>query len=132
LTVEDTGSGISPSVLDNIFDPYFSTKGKDKGTGLGLSVVHGIVKSHGGAIHLKSQVGNGTAVQIFLAITDGSDQILWEAEWPVWSTCRGLVTESGSPIPCRKDSGRLCVHPSPIDPPIVIIFIAIMLVPCYY
>jgi len=79
LTVEDTGSGIPSAVLDNIFDPYFSTKGKDKGTGLGLSVVHGIVKSHGGAIHVKSQVDKGTAVQIFLAITDDSEAV--KDEW---------------------------------------------------
>ncbi|MCF8128161.1 MAG: response regulator [Deltaproteobacteria bacterium] len=70
LTVEDTGAGIPPAILDNIFDPYFSTKGKDKGTGLGLAVVHGIVKSHGGAIHVKSRVGKGTAVQVFLPVTD--------------------------------------------------------------
>ena len=70
LTVEDNGSGIHPAVLDNIFDPYFSTKDKNKGTGLGLAVVHGIVKGHGGAIAVKSEVGKGTAVHVSLPITD--------------------------------------------------------------
>jgi CheY-like chemotaxis protein len=56
--------------LDNIFDPYFSTKDKNKGTGLGLAVVHGIVKGHGGAIAVKSEVGKGTAVHVSLPITD--------------------------------------------------------------
>ena len=70
LTVEDTGSGIRPAVLDNIFDPYFSTKDKNKGTGLGLAVVHGIVKGHGGAIAVNSEVGKGTAVHVSLPITD--------------------------------------------------------------
>jgi CheY-like chemotaxis protein len=71
LTIEDTGTGISPSIMDKIFDPYFSTKGKDKGTGLGLAVVHGIVKSHGGAVSVNSRVG-GTAFHVFLPVTDDS------------------------------------------------------------
>jgi PAS domain S-box-containing protein len=75
LTVEDTGSGISQSVLDNIFDPYFTTKDKGKGTGLGLAVVHGIVKSHGGAITVESRVGEGTAVHLFLPTTDDDDGV---------------------------------------------------------
>jgi signal transduction histidine kinase len=80
LTVEDTGAGIPPSILDSIFDPYFSTKGKDKGTGLGLAVVHGIVKSHGGAIHVESRVGKGTAIQVFLPITDDHEAAKDERE----------------------------------------------------
>lgn len=70
LTIKDTGTGISPPVMDSIFDPYFSTKGKDKGTGLGLAVVHGIVKGHGGAISVSSQVGEGAAFNVVLPITD--------------------------------------------------------------
>jgi PAS domain S-box-containing protein len=76
LSVEDTGAGIPPAILDNIFDPYFSTKGKDKGTGLGLAVVHGIVKSHGGAIGVSSQMGKGTAVRIFLPITHDNQVVV--------------------------------------------------------
>ena len=75
LTVEDNGSGIHPAVLDNIFDPYFSTKDKNKGTGLGLAVVHGIVKGHGGVIAVKSQVGKGTAVTVSLPITDRNEAV---------------------------------------------------------
>ena len=74
LSVEDSGSGISPSVVDNIFDPYFSTKSKSKGTGLGLAVVHGIVKSHGGVIDVTSEVGKGTAFHVFLPETDDDSQ----------------------------------------------------------
>ncbi len=69
LTVTDTGSGISPSIIDRIFDPYFTTKEKGKGTGLGLAVVHGIVKSHGGEITVDSQLDDGTQFTVFLPIS---------------------------------------------------------------
>ncbi|MDY0163853.1 PAS domain-containing protein [Desulfobotulus sp.] len=64
--VADTGMGIDPLHLDRIFDPYFTTKGKDKGTGLGLSVVHAIVKEHGGHIEVKSFPGEGTRFMVYI------------------------------------------------------------------
>jgi PAS domain S-box-containing protein len=64
LEISDTGCGMTEAVQAKIFDPFFSTK--FAGRGLGLAVVQGIVRAHGGAIHLKSAPGQGTTFQIFL------------------------------------------------------------------
>jgi len=68
LRVRDTGCGIAPEVLGRIFDPFFTTKPPEEGTGIGLSIVHGIVKSHGGAIGVASQPGQGTTVTVYLPV----------------------------------------------------------------
>ena len=65
LTVSDTGHGMSPDIIDRIFDPFFSTKKKGEGTGMGLSVVHGIVKSHGGTLTVDSTPGQGSVFNAF-------------------------------------------------------------------
>lgn len=70
LTVSDTGHGIPKEDIDCIFDPYFTTKEFGKGTGMGLSVVHGIVKSYGGTISVKSELGKGTSFSIFLPVVE--------------------------------------------------------------
>ncbi len=68
LMISDTGSGIEPSVLDKIFDPYYTTKEVGHGTGLGLSIVHGIVKDHGGFIEVDSAPGKGTRFDVFFPL----------------------------------------------------------------
>ena len=70
LWVRDTGPGIAPEVLPNIFTPYFTTKGPRQGTGLGLSIVQRLIKEGGGAVQVVTQPGQGTSFSIFLPATE--------------------------------------------------------------
>jgi len=69
ISVEDSGCGMPPETLERIFEPFFTTKGVGKGTGLGLSTVHAIIQSHGGFVTCYSEVGRGTAFNVFLPVS---------------------------------------------------------------
>ncbi len=68
MTVSDNGSGIDESLIDHIFDPYFTTKAANEGTGLGLSIVHSIIQAHHGAIRVESTPGTGSTFSVYLPL----------------------------------------------------------------
>jgi CheY-like chemotaxis protein len=72
LSVTDTGHGITPEVMERMFDPFYSTKEPGKGTGMGLAIVHGIVHEHGGHVVVESRAGAGSRFHILWPAADGS------------------------------------------------------------
>jgi PAS domain S-box-containing protein len=66
VAVSDTGSGISPELLEKVFQPFFTTKAPGMGSGLGLSMVYGFIKQSGGHIQVYSEVGHGTSIKMYL------------------------------------------------------------------
>ena len=66
MSLRDTGTGMSPEVIERAFEPFFTTKEIGKGTGLGLSMVFGVVSQSGGTVRIRSRLREGTTVQIYL------------------------------------------------------------------
>ena len=123
LSVSDTGCGIPPEMMDRIFDPYFTTKGKGEGTGLGLSMVHGIIARHAGSIRVESTPGEGTRFSIYLPLTEeeptaaaeektgtsafGSEHILVVDDEPfLVDIAREMLTQVGYRVTACTDSGE--------------------------
>ena len=72
ITITDSGTGMTPEIIDKIFEPFFTTKELTKGTGLGLSTVMAIVKNHNGIINVHSEPDHGTSFNVLLPAVDAS------------------------------------------------------------
>jgi signal transduction histidine kinase/ActR/RegA family two-component response regulator len=66
LSVVDTGVGMTPEIMSRVFEPFFTTKDVGKGSGLGLAQVHGFATQSRGAVRIKSTVGEGTSIELYL------------------------------------------------------------------
>ncbi|SFI24943.1 response regulator [Bradyrhizobium sp. Gha] len=66
LSVVDTGVGMGPEILSRVFEPFFTTKEVGKGSGLGLAQVHGFATQSRGTVRIRSEVGKGTSIELYL------------------------------------------------------------------
>ncbi|AVP98167.1 histidine kinase [Ahniella affigens] len=105
LAVTDTGIGMKPEILEHIFEPFFTTKGPGKGNGLGLSMVYGFVRQSGGHVHVESQVGQGTRIEMLLPLQPDAakgqtvaDLVVSEPVDPLLGTERILVVEDDQDV----------------------------------
>jgi two-component system NtrC family sensor kinase len=91
ITISDNGPGISAENLRKVFDPFFTTKPVGQGTGLGLSLCYGIIKEHGGSIHVTSELGAGATFTVELPSASASQIAAANADSSATSAPRAVA-----------------------------------------
>lgn len=107
LTVADTGVGMTPSEIEQIFNPFFTSKEPNQGTGLGMTMVYNIIKAHKGFIDLFSQKGVGTTVNVFIPVTEKNIAIKGLPDATRIITGTGLILVIDDEELVRKTAGRI-------------------------
>jgi PAS domain S-box-containing protein len=119
LGVMDTGHGMTPEIMDRIFEPYFTTKRGGEGTGIGLSLVYSIVKDAGGAIHVESEPGKGSRFTLFFPVHAGDMAFLTAEETDSIPLGRGHVLivddEYGITSACRSMLRKIGYWVTPVN-----------------
>jgi two-component system cell cycle sensor histidine kinase/response regulator CckA len=100
ISVSDSGTGMSDEVKARIFEPFFTTKPEDKGTGLGLATCFGIIAEAGGHIEVRSEIGKGTTMDLYLprAGAEASPDVGPRRVTPVVGVERILIIEDEVPV----------------------------------
>jgi len=70
MDITDTGSGMTPELIEKIFDPFYTTKPEGSGTGMGLAISHGIISRHNGILTVDSSLGEGSTFSIYLPLSE--------------------------------------------------------------
>lgn len=128
VTIADSGSGMDTVTRGRIFEPFFTTKGIGEGTGLGLAISYRIIQQHCGHIKVQSELGHGTAFQIFLPLskqteplathtpsdslssTEGNETILVVEDEEFLRDLAGLVLESSGYTVILAEDGEDAIH----------------------
>src|SRR2546430_3377925 len=94
VVVAYTGAGSAPATREHIFEPFFTTKERGRGTGMGLATAYGIIKQHGGFIHVYSEPAHGSLFRVYLPAMEGTlvKKGMEKAPVPSLSEIRGTET----------------------------------------
>ncbi|KPK28897.1 MAG: hypothetical protein AMK69_08140 [Nitrospira bacterium SG8_3] len=101
VIISDTGEGMDKATQERCFDPFFTTKEVNKGTGLGLSTTYGIVKEHGGDVHVYSELGQGTTFKLTFPLASSDMHIPEESSGKI-------VRGKGEKVLVVDDEREMC------------------------
>ncbi len=100
ISVVDNGPGIDPATQLRIFEPFFTTKPVGQGTGLGLAVVHGVMRTHGGAVDVQSAPGEGSRFTLFFPAAEAEPE-----PGPAAAAPAGDAAPAGAASPAAPAAG---------------------------